>query len=163
MRGWQVNGSARKVKNAGPSIIRAIVLYLSLTMHLISLRAMHSPLGLMQRDRFHDRYASAHAARRFNDGLSPIYELEAPSAHGTLQYPWTRGLMGRSFPWLVPYPAVDRLTRPDVIPAVDRGRLAHDPVVRGDQDRFAGDHRGKEGVLQLPGSRVDSLAADPSG
>ena len=40
--------------------------------------------------------------------------------------------------------------------------LAHSPAVHGNQDRRAGDHRGREGVLQLPGSRVDPIAADPS-
>ena len=132
MRGWQVNGSVRKAKNAGPSIIRATVLYLSLTMHLTSLRAMHSPLGLMHRDSFHVRYASAHVARRLNDRLSQIYELEDLSVHGALQYSWTRGFRRRSLPWLLPVLLMTGYTRPGVTPVPDRGRLAHDSAVRGD-------------------------------
>jgi len=69
--------------------------------------------------------------------------------------------MRRSLLWLVPILLTD-CTRPDVIPAADSGHLAHDPAVRSDQGRRAGDHRGEEGVFQLPGSRVDPVVADPS-
>jgi hypothetical protein len=73
-----------------------------------------------------------------------------------------RHSLQRSLPWLLPLLLMTDCTRPGVTPVPDRGRLAHDSAVRGDQDRRAGDHRGKEGTLQLPGSRVDPIAADPS-
>ena len=70
--------------------------------------------------------------------------------------------MRRSLLWLLPILLMSGCTRPGVTPVPDRGRLAHDSAVRGDQDRLAGDHRGTQGVLQFPGSRVDPIAADPS-
>jgi hypothetical protein len=78
------------------------------------------------------------------------YENDAAEDQRGLPSTWKRDFMKRPFPWLLPLLLLT-------------GCAAAWPTIQPyTAIKIAGDHRGKEGALQFPGSRIDPITADLS-